>query len=56
MKVIKTENGVTLEAETPFEAECLKHIANKPLTAKFEDEWNLTGNLVLSFPNHPWDK
>lgn len=55
MKLEKTENTVKLIAETPFEEECLHWIANKQLTAKFEDNWNNKGALVLEFEKHSWD-
>lgn len=56
MKVIKKEDGIDLVPETEFERECVKHIAGKSITAKFEDSWNRTGNLEIKFEIHTWDK
>ena len=55
MKVIKKEDGIDLVPETEFEKECIKHIAGKTITAKFEDSWNRTGNLEIKFEAHKWD-
>lgn len=55
MKVIKTEHGIDLIPETDFEKECIRHIAGKILTAKFEDDWNNSGNLEIRFQPHKWD-
>jgi len=54
MKVIKKEHGIELTAENAFERECLKHVANKQLTAKFENSWDQDGSLNLEFDAHPW--
>ena len=56
MKVIKTRYSIQLAPENEFEKECLKHIANKKLTSKYEDDWDQKGNLILKFEPHPWDK
>lgn len=56
MKVKKTEHGIELEPENELEKECLRHIAGKSLTAKFEDAWNRTGDLKIEFQPHPWDR
>lgn len=55
MKCTITEHGITLEAQTDFERQCLEKIAGKTVTAKFEDDWNRTGALKLECEPHPWD-
>ena len=55
MKIKKTEHGIELEPETPHEKECLKHIAGKQLTAKYENVWDQTGPVKIEFKPHPWD-
>jgi hypothetical protein len=54
MKCEKLENGIRLIAEN--QEECLQAIAGRHLTARFTNEWNQTGPLVVTYPKHPWDK
>lgn len=55
MKCEKSECGIKLIAETPFEQECLKHLASEQLHTEWEDTWNCRGYLELKFMSHPWD-
>lgn len=56
MQIKKTEYGVELEAETPYEQECLKHLHRQGrVTMKFDDDWDNTGNLTIEGKPHPWD-
>lgn len=55
MKIKKLEHGVEFEAENDYERECLKHIAGKQLTSKYENAWDRTGSVVVEFKPHPWD-
>jgi hypothetical protein len=56
MKIVKEENGLRLSPDNEWERECLEKIANKTLTAKWEDGWDQRGDLVLRYEAHPWDK
>jgi len=55
MKLTITENGITLEPETDFERHCIEKIADKVLTAKFENDWDRKGALKLEYQPHPWN-
>ena len=56
MKVTIHEHGVELEPENEHERQALAKIANKSLTAKWENSWDQCGSLKLEFEPHPWDK
>lgn len=57
MKIKKTEHGIELIPETPFEKECLVHLARQnSITVKFEDQWDQTGPVKIEGQPHPWDK
>jgi len=57
MKCKKTQYGIELIPENDFEVECLKHLFNhKPISASFTDNWNNSGNLIIQWQPHPWDK
>jgi hypothetical protein len=56
MKLKMTEYGIILEPETDWERRCLEKIANKTLTAKFEDGWENKGAMKIEFEPHPWDR
>lgn len=57
MKCKKTEYGIELIPESQFEKDCLRHLyTRQPVTAKFEDEWDCKGNLILEGKPHPWDE
>ncbi len=43
------ENGIRLIPESPFERECIKFIDSKGIDKLvWEDEWNKTGNLLIT--------
>jgi len=60
LKIKKTELGIELgielEPDNNYEEECLKHIAGKQLSAKYENDWDRTGSVKIEFKSHPWDK
>ena len=56
MTITKRENGISLVPETEFEKECLRHIYGKALKTQWEDNWNQTGGLEITFEPHPWDR
>ena len=56
MKIVKTQYGVELIPESSYEQDALETLAGKSITAKFTDSWNQTGNLVIQYEPHPWDK
>lgn len=55
MKAKKTEHGIELIPENAFEEDCLKHIVNKTLIAKYQDQWESKGTVIVAFQPHPWD-
>lgn len=54
MQVIKTQYGIELIPENEFERDCLRHIANKSINAKWTDNWNQKDNLKIEFPADSW--
>lgn len=51
MKIERTEYSVKLLPESQFERECLKLLKDSSIKSKqFEDAWNGTGPLIITFP------